>query len=277
MHSEEGREIFEKFYCVLPLVKRIIHSNVTMAVCDRDKYIFSLIDPQIDTGVKVGDALKSGTAVFRAMDENRIIHMQGDKEIFGVPYKGSAIPICDVNNEVVGAVVFVESIQLQESVNEMSSKLSESIATIASTFEELAAQTESVASSCKTLANYTQSAGVRIQETSQVLDVIKNIASQTNLLGLNAAIEAARAGQQGSGFAVVANEIRKLADNSASSIKKIADITRDIQDDSRKNQHELDNIEAMVNQIATAVCVVAESTQSINEMAHKLNDIAEKL
>lgn len=276
MNPQEGMVIFEKFSYVLPLVKQIIRGNVTMAVCDREKYICSLIDPQIDTGVKVGDALKPGTAAVKAMAENRVVHVQGSKEIFGVPYMGAAIPICS-NDEVIGAVVFVESVKLQDSVNEMSLKLSESISTIASTFEELAAQTENVASSCKTLSHYTQNAGTRIQETSEVLAIIKNIAGQTNLLGLNAAIEAARAGQQGSGFAVVANEIRKLADNSASSIKKIADIIGDIQADSRNNQHELDNIEEMTSQIATAVGSVAESTQSISEMAHKLNDIAEKL
>jgi Methyl-accepting chemotaxis protein len=277
VNSEDRQAIFEKFSYVLPMIKSIIRGNVTMAVCDREKYIYSLIDPQMDTGVRVGDLLKPGTAAVKAMAENEIVHIKGDKKIFGVPYHGDALPICDENNEILGAVVFVESVQLQDSVNEMSVKLSESITTIASTFEELAAQTENVASSCKALSHYTQTAGTRIQETGQVLEIIKNIAGQTNLLGLNAAIEAARAGQQGSGFAVVANEIRKLADNSTSSVKKIADIIGDVQADSRNNQFELDHIEEMTSQIATAVSSVAESTQSISEMAHRLNDIAEKL
>jgi hypothetical protein len=277
MLNDQGNSLtLEQFLNVLPVVKELIRGDITIGVCDREKYIFSLINPKIDTGVKVGIPVKPGTAIVRAMEERKLIQIRGDSEKFGVPYIGAAVPIIDDKKAVIGAIAFVESVDTQDAVYEMASELSGAISTIASTTEEVSAQTQEVAMICRALGQLSEDSQARVREMSQVLELIKHVAGQTNLLGLNAAIEAARVGEYGRGFAVVAEEIRKLADSSTLSVRKIAQIIQGVQVDSEHNQQELYRIGQMTSQIAEAVNHVAETIQAISTTAVKLDHIAER-
>ena len=104
------------------------------------------------------------------------------------------------------------------------------------------------------------------QESEGLLEinsVMENIASQTNLLSMNAAIEAAHAGEAGKGFAVVADEIRKLAENSSEQSKTISTVLKKIKESIDKIMHSTNNVLSKFETIDTGIKTVAEQEESI--------------
>jgi methyl-accepting chemotaxis protein len=119
--------------------------------------------------------------------------------------------------------------------------------------------------------------GKRSQEIGRILEVIEEIADQTNLLALNAAIEAARAGEAGRGFAVVADEVRKLAERSVEAAKEIGDVVHQVQqettdavDVARAGAEEAKQGMQLADQAGAALRNIIESVSRSSELMGKI-------
>ena len=116
--------------------------------------------------------------------------------------------------------------------------------------------------------------GDHAQSITRIMNVISDIADQTNLLALNAAIEAARAGEAGRGFAVVADEVRKLAEKTMASTHDVSDAIKAIQNSTAKSMGSADNA---VNQIAQATNFANESGLALREIVATVDGTSDQV
>lgn len=143
---------------------------------------------------------------------------------------------------------------------------SDAMNTAQGAINKLSEQVEQTASTVKKLADDTNNVGT-------VLNVIRGIAEQTNLLALNAAIEAARAGEQGRGFAVVADEVRTLAQKTQQSTAEIEGIIHNIQEGARDTVQVMDASSAISSESAHLFNQAAEKLKVITETISQINDL----
>jgi methyl-accepting chemotaxis protein len=181
--------------------------------------------------------------------------------------------------QVATAMQEMSSTVLQ--VSENSNKAAEASRTAAETarkggaiVEDTLSKMQAISSSVSSTAKKVEELGKSSDQIGRIAAVIDDIADQTNLLALNAAIEAARAGEQGRGFAVVADEVRKLAERTTTATKEIAQMIKNIQDETKVA---VSAMESGTKQVEEGVKSTTQAGDALKEIIHMSEQVGEMI
>lgn len=240
-------------------------------VYDREELLEYVPGEEIDLGFKSGTLINKGSIPYRAIHEQKQIVEIFDKNKSRVKkaYLSCATPIVD-EGEAIGCIITNQSLDTYYKLNEVAEKMENSSQDLSASMEEVAAQSQDLSNTAKSIDEVGKKMTEYVKATDDIISFIKQVADQTNLLGLNAAIEAARVGDLGRGFGVVADEIRKLANDSARSVTEITQVLKNLQDGISDLAERVHHIQTAMEEQAAVVEEVTASSTELSTVSYDL-------
>jgi len=265
--------VAKAFDIFAPIIIDTQPEGAWVGVTDLEKIINRMGSPKFDLeDFKVGTPLRQGDAGYRTTHEKKKIQMDLATKKYG-NIRMTGIPLYDdESGELVGSFGITVPRNLARDLQEMSVKLNTSASEMASVMEEIAASAGEISVTEGKLADQVRQVQENAASIAEILTFTKSVADQTKMLGLNAAIEAARAGEHGRGFGVVAEEIRKLSDESKQTADQIGKQIREIE---AKVQEAVVASETTLKQSEEQAAATQEVTATVMELAQLADKLIE--
>lgn len=261
-----------------PLMANMFPEGAFIYMTDLEKFAYVQNSEKFSvSNIKAGELIHENNIARKVILTKKVMTTEMDASVYGVPVMIINYPCFDEDDstQVVATFGVIIPRKTAMDLRTMSANLSRSLEEVASTIQEMAASSSNITINEQELNTNINDIFRLSEDINGVLAFIKQIADETKMLGLNAAIEAARAGEVGRGFGVVAEEIRKLSDESKTTVGKIKDLTDKIK---AKVDETLANSEVTLRSSEEQAAASQEMSASIEEitaMAERLEKIAE--
>jgi len=213
-------KLIDSVLMVAPILQKAFLFDCMIGVTDTEKFLAYYPTKGLNLEIRVGDLLRPGSINATAVEQNQRVVRKIGKEIYGIPYIAVGYPLVE-NGRVVGCLSTGVTTDQEDRLRGLAESLTDALDGIAQHTESLAREADELSSASHTMGDAAIQMEAKIAETSQISQLIRDISTRSNVLGLNAVLEAARAGAAGRGFSVVAEEIRKLSHTTSSSAKDI--------------------------------------------------------
>lgn len=272
----DDNELIRSFYNLIPHFKHYFEDELIFTISNIEKFLLVQDSENIKMSSKTGDTIPVGCAAYECLKQKKPVSIMVPKEVFGTPVKAMAVPVYE-GKEIVGTIVIGKSIERITKVSNLSKNISDALAQISNTTAEMASGIQNISETNFNIQNFVEKTNEEAKQTDDVLEFIDNIAKQTNLLGLNAAIESARAGEYGRGFGVVSNEIRKLSQSSSQSIKQINDILKNIQNSISEISQKFNESNIVLDKQTSSIEEISSAIQELNTNAIVLKEVISKI
>ena len=264
-------EMLEKLAFAIPFFQTLFPEDAHILLCDTEKVLFSVPGEELDMRVQEGTLLSNfqGTAGAQAISKQTKIRTEIGPERFGVPYIGIGVPIY-YNEKIIGALSCAMSNSRYESLRANATELAAAVEQLTSTSDEIASASNHIAEKTQEASLIADDVYTSVEKIAGISKFVTEISTQTNLLGLNAAIEAARAGDNGRGFSVVAEEIRKLSRQAKEATSQIKVHIAKIEDLIQRSNDAIHNISADTEEHAATVQELKAVFEQIARMADNM-------
>jgi hypothetical protein len=258
------------------IFKQMLDLNMecSLFVSNLSTYVYVEESPRLPFGLHVGDPVREGSVLKEVLTSQMPVKKRMNQSIFGIPYIAMAVPVFDEDQQICGGVICCISTEQQEKLSSSAHELSSMMEEISATADSFAKNADALANATMGIVDLTKMLDTQMREIEKVNQVIGQIARKTNLLGLNASIEAAHAGQYGRSFAIVAGEVRRLAQESQVSAHGVNENVEKVKASVKEILTQAESIAATGQEQAASAQELAAIIQQINRLATLLDEMA---